>query len=567
MPTPNINKDKNRSDSTRISLNTTLATPRPTTRTETRRKGTTMVPEDQQDIKDPLEGRKFLEKHFLLCPPGEPPTNSSLAACLYQISVMAGLQKPVINAVRAVAFLLEEIEDDHINLTVKEAFDSQINEFTNDMKDLIEDAKEKINTHIKTTEERFAKIIIPTPVTQQNAATPFTTTNTTTATYATALINPPPHANPKIAAKEGIKARQFMIEGINKSKLNHLDLFQLKTELNRTFANLGLAQGKIRSVINTKNSDTLIEMDSDEATAWLTANKTRICNEIGPEIKFRTRIYNVIAFNVPLGINPDERGHLQEIGEVNNVEPDIIMSAKWAKPINRRTPEQRTAHLIITFSNADAANRAITNGLNICNRRCRTEKIKREPIRCLKCQGWNHFAKECPSTEDKCGNCTGAHRTNTCTTPNNRKCASCNSNDHASWCRTCPTFIKKQEDFNVRNPDNSLQYFPSADSWTWTTNDKPQATLPPKITAPTAPPRSNPNPTQRQNNYGQVRRLADTYIPNYSNQHSRPETSQGWNDPTGLNEWRPLLAQQVVAAINNHENRTTNNTTNHTQNA
>ena len=90
--------------------------------------------EEEHDIKDPLGGRKFLERHLLLCPEGEPPTHTSLAACLYQVSAMAGISKLGINAIRSVAFLLEELEDTQINGMVKEAFDSQITEFSQEMR-------------------------------------------------------------------------------------------------------------------------------------------------------------------------------------------------------------------------------------------------------------------------------------------------------------------------------------------------------------------------------------------------------------------------------------------------
>jgi hypothetical protein len=81
-----------------------------------------------------------------------------LATCLHQISAMAGVAKPVLNTIRSVAYLLEEIEDSHINSIVKEAFDSQITEFTSDMKLLIEDVKEKIDGHLKEAEGRFTQI-------------------------------------------------------------------------------------------------------------------------------------------------------------------------------------------------------------------------------------------------------------------------------------------------------------------------------------------------------------------------------------------------------------------------
>ena len=120
--------------------------------------------------------------------------------------MMSGLQKPVINAIRSVAFLLDELEDTQINETVKEAFDSQTNEFTIDMKTLIDDVKEKIDPHLKSTEDRLAQAT----ATAQAQAPPSNVNRTTqpanSLAYASVLINPPAYANPRVAAKEGIRA-------------------------------------------------------------------------------------------------------------------------------------------------------------------------------------------------------------------------------------------------------------------------------------------------------------------------------------------------------------------------
>ena len=202
MPTLASNKEEANSNNSRSS-----PTEGTSARPNTRRNGTSTLIEDLQDIKDSLEGRKYLEKHFLLCPPGEPSTHTSLATCLHQISGLAGVQKPVINAIRAVAFLLEEMEDTHINEVVRDVLDVQLTEFTTDMKEMIEHAKNKIDEHIKEAKGRLR-----TPA-QQQAPAQYTQATTS---YASVLVSPPAHANPRIAAREGIKARQFMIEGNKK---------------------------------------------------------------------------------------------------------------------------------------------------------------------------------------------------------------------------------------------------------------------------------------------------------------------------------------------------------------
>jgi hypothetical protein len=127
-----------------------------------------------------------LEDHSLLCPPGEPATPSSLSVCLHQISLMSGISKPAINAIRAVAFMIEEMEETTINETIRDAFESQVTEFTSDMKLLIEDAKEKIDTHLKN--------ITPPANTQVYGSTQGSGTNGRS--YVAALISPTTNGQP-----------------------------------------------------------------------------------------------------------------------------------------------------------------------------------------------------------------------------------------------------------------------------------------------------------------------------------------------------------------------------------
>ena len=485
------NKDRSTSDSNRSSPN-----PGNAVRPNTRRNGPPTLIEEHQDIKDSLEGRKFLEKHSLLCPPGEPPTHLSLSICLHQISMMGGMPKQAINAVRSVAFLIEEMEDSNIHETLRSALDVQMTEFTSDMKTLIEDAKEKMNNNARAVEEHIAKLSVP--------AHPRAPTNT----YTSILVNPLAHANPRVAAREGIKARQFMLEGIKSSKFSHLDNIQLKTELNKILSDLDPPAGRIRTATSSRGGGTVVEVDNDEVATWLSSldNQRSICEKIGPNAEFRNRSYNIIAFNVPIALNPESVDHRAEICEANDLETSAITSVKWAKAVEHRSASQRTAHLIISLNSADTANRAITNGLLVCNRRCHVERTKREPTRCLKCQGWNHIAKECTEEKDTCGDCTGPHRTASCLT-NEKRCISCKYDDHASWSRLCPTFLRKSDEYNNRNPDNSLQYFPTADSWTWSATFK---------TAPTPAPRTQLSRVQQGKMPQQTqhpRRRYDTYIP------------------------------------------------------
>ena len=240
----------------------------PPARKSTRnRTGSISIPEDMQEIKDAKDGRDFLEGNLLLCPPGEPASNGNLSICLHQISAMPGIPRRVVNAIRAAAFLLEQTEELAINETVRSAFSSQIDEFESDMKLLIEHVNTKIDDHLKESLDQLAQAAakVPTATNLGNAAVPGGPETNAARSYASALLNPPPHANPKIAAKEGIRARQFLLLGIKESAVSHFDAQKLKAELNKLICDAGLTNGKIRSVVIQKEGRTLLEVDSDEA--------------------------------------------------------------------------------------------------------------------------------------------------------------------------------------------------------------------------------------------------------------------------------------------------------------
>jgi len=127
----------------------------------------------------------------------------------------------------------------------------------------------------------------------------------------------------------------------------------------------------------------------------------------------------------------------------------------------KEAPNKPVGTLILTFSNPDVANRAKASGLVICNKRVSVSKYKKEPIRCLKCQGWNHIASECIRKHDLCGTCSEeGHRTSACKATDKTFCISCEMDNHPSWARHCPTFIRKCKEFDQKHPENNLLFYP-----------------------------------------------------------------------------------------------------------
>ena len=209
-----------------------------------------------------------------------------------------------------------------------------------------------MNEHLKSAEDCISKI----PAPNTNNSPP---SHPTTTTYATALINPPPHANLKIVAREGIWARQFLIKGIKKSRLSHLDTLQLKMELNKIFTDIGLPSSKIWSITNTRNGGTTIELDSDEAASWLSNldNQCKISKSIDTNTWSWPKTFTIIAFNGPPTIDLNQEEHWLKICDANDLDSKNITSLKWAKPIEKRSSNQKTAHLILTMDSAILANK------------------------------------------------------------------------------------------------------------------------------------------------------------------------------------------------------------------
>jgi hypothetical protein len=488
---------------------------KPSTRNEVRKTGVAVTtPTEIEEVSTVNEGRKFLEQKLLLCPPNEEFTLTSLISCLHQISRMSGITKTVATAVKSITCLAEELEEVAINTFVRDAVNSQLGELTTDVKTLVNDIKEKLTEHIQT---------IPAAAKpnndnkQQNGRS-----------YADTLINPPSHANPRLAAREGIKARQFMLEGPEKdSRIGQMNGIQLKGEFNKKIGEMGHKDKKLRSAMIQRHRGILIEMETDDGATWLRSGDNRkiLCVAIGSNATFKPRTFSLIAYNVALTVEPDNQRHKDEICEANHMEAGGIASMRWAKLPERRSAGQKTAHLIIAFTNANAANRAITEGFVICNRKAHIKKVKRDPIRCMKCQGWNHFAKECILTHDRCGNCAEEHRTDQCPNPQQLRCFSCNTDGHASWSKECPTYIRKIEENDRRNPENNLQFIPTDEPWTWTARPEvneyrrdPNTHWLDNRTELTRqkPPRPGPRPTDR----GWNQPLADPndtrYIPSHS---------------------------------------------------
>ena len=202
------------------------------------------------------------------------------------------------------------------------------------------------------------------------------------------------------------------------------------------------AKVHVETALRTRKGALVLTLCSKEAAIWVRqpTNEIAFTEAFSKGSHIRECLFNLIAPRVPIVFEPDNTVHIREIEEVNGLREHTIHKVRWIKPIGRRRAGQTHAFAILSISSADCTNLLIRDGLIICNTRIRPTKQKFEPIQCMKCRRWGHFAGECPAAEDVCGTCGGKHHTSGCQNKDQRWCVTCESSDHASWDRNCPEF-------------------------------------------------------------------------------------------------------------------------------
>lgn len=102
-------------------------------------------------------------------------------------------------------------------------------------------------------------------------------------------------------------------------------------------------------------------MDSDFGAAWTKGegNMLKLCRKLNNNAMVRLQQYQLIALRAPLSAEPDEKQFLTEVQEANSMPPGTIMAMQWVKPIYRQSPNQITAHIILTINDANKANRLV----------------------------------------------------------------------------------------------------------------------------------------------------------------------------------------------------------------
>ncbi|KAF8260428.1 hypothetical protein EI94DRAFT_1458153, partial [Lactarius quietus] len=140
-----------------------------------------------------------------------------------------------------------------------------------------------------------------------------------------------------------------------------------------------------------------------------------------------------------------------------------ITKARWIKPANQRALEQRAAHTIFAMKDVNITNFCIRDSIYICRHKICPSRLKQEPMQCMKCRCWGHYANGCAARIDTCGTRRGEDRMKDCTSKDKTYCISCKSSSHTSWDRECPEFQRRCTQYDENFPENNLPYFPTGE--------------------------------------------------------------------------------------------------------
>jgi hypothetical protein len=204
----------------------------------------------------------------------------------------------------------------------------------------------------------------------------------------------------RVRAREGIKARQVLVDALTPSQQLHpsANNTQLVTRANEALQNTGSpSPHRFVGTRRLNNGGILLELDSEEAAVWLNSsgNKAPFLDRFAPDAALKPRTYSLVIQFVPLHFRPDSNPDLRDTEEVNQLPRNAILRARWIKPAYRQAPGQTCGHVLAVMTRPMDANAILTNGLVICQKRVYAEKCKKEPTRCLKCHGWGHMSYDC----------------------------------------------------------------------------------------------------------------------------------------------------------------------------
>ncbi len=364
--------------------------------------------EDAEDmpqiIHDKESGMEYLQKAKLI-DAGVGLGPGAMAGLLFRLAGHPDMPAAAVSAIKSAAYILAEVSTDDRGMTVTDTVENEI-------KLLVEGAAKKASDSItEATKAALEEIKAASAALTVSSAQIKATATSYSDALKSAQASPATSKDTldaRVRAREGIKSRQLLVDVISPGQdtLAGASNTELVEAANKALRDLDEPpHHRFVSARRLNNGGILLELDSEEAMAWLSdpLQRASFLGRFAPEASVKTRAFPLIVQFVPLYFKPEMEAELRAIEADNKLATGAVLRARWVKPAYRRALEQTCGHIILTLSTPETANSILTNGLVICQKRVYAEKCRKEPIRCLKCHGWGHLSYDCPQDFDTCG--------------------------------------------------------------------------------------------------------------------------------------------------------------------
>ena len=152
-----------------------------------------------------------------------------------------------------------------------------------------------------------------------------------------------PSLDPKVLGDMECRAQQILIDIFNEDGNNTLSksLTELIAKANETIGKIEdvdkPAKVYIESALQTCKGGLILTLNNKEAANWLrqTEHEMAFTEGFSKGLHIRERSYNLIMPRVPIIFELENRSHLREIEEANNLMDQVIHKARWIKLVAR----------------------------------------------------------------------------------------------------------------------------------------------------------------------------------------------------------------------------------------
>jgi hypothetical protein len=131
----------------------------------------------------------------------------------------------------------------------------------------------------------------------------------------------------------------------------------------------------------TTNNGAVLMLKTAETAAWLRSPGTlgKFAEKMGGTTTASPTLYMIVAEYVPVTYSPDGYKAHAKIEIDSGLQRGVIQEARYLKKIEHRAQGQRSAHVMMGFTDPAQANRAIRGGLVIEGKKVSTRRHRMDP--------------------------------------------------------------------------------------------------------------------------------------------------------------------------------------------